>query len=294
MRVLVVRLSAMGDVVHGLAAMTALRAARPDDELHQVVQAPFAPLLEGLDLTSVIAHDRKGGPRAFLRTARRLRALRCDVALDLQGNWKSAALAWASRAPRRIGSVRAQRREPSSSRLLNEFVTAPSSHPDDVAWALARVLAEELVPAHPPVLRASDEECVCEASALRALGVDPLAPFRVLVLADLRDPRALDAASLQREATAARMPVLALAGPDEPDAAAPPGVAVLRHERGELRRLIALGTLGARAGASAFAPDKGASHVLAACGLRTTIVHRTTDPARTGSRHATLSASPIN
>mgnify|MGYP001572618487 CR=1 FL=1 len=95
MRVLVVRLSAMGDVVHGIAAVSALRAARPDDELHWVVQAPFAPLLDDLGLSGVIAHDRKGGPRAFLRTVRALRALRCDVALDLQGNWKSALLAWA-------------------------------------------------------------------------------------------------------------------------------------------------------------------------------------------------------
>ena len=43
-RVLLVRLSAMGDVVESLGAVRALAAARPDWELHFVTQRPFVPI----------------------------------------------------------------------------------------------------------------------------------------------------------------------------------------------------------------------------------------------------------
>ena len=57
--VLVVRLSAMGDIVHCLGAVEALAKARPDLELHFITQSSFAPLLEYLDhLSSVLTHDR--------------------------------------------------------------------------------------------------------------------------------------------------------------------------------------------------------------------------------------------
>ncbi|MCC6783948.1 MAG: hypothetical protein IT457_13980 [Planctomycetes bacterium] len=286
MRVLVVRLSAMGDVVQGLAMLRALRAALPADEIAWVVQRPFASLLEDLGLAAVFAHDRRAGPLGYLRTARALRAWRPDVALDLQGNWKSAGLAWASGARRRLGSPHTQRREARSAWLATEAVSADSPHPDDVATALARVLVPGLAVSHAPVLCARDDECAREAAALRALGIAPDRPFRVLVLADPRDPRALPEDELTAAARSSRDPVLALAGPDDAAGLAPAAVHVVRHARGELRRLIALGTLGRRAGATALGPDKGAAHVLAACGLSTTIVHRTTDPARTGSRHA--------
>ncbi len=292
MHVLVVRLSAMGDVVHGIAAVRALQAARSDLRVSWVVQRPFAPLLEGLGFECVVALDRAGGPRAFLRTARALRALHADVALDLQGNWKSAALALLSGAKRRLGAVRDQRREPTSAWLSNETVRAASAHPDDIARALVREIAPDAGPDDRPSLVASDAECAEEREALRALGVDVARPFRVLVLADPADPRAIRPAALARETANSREPVIALVGPDDAASMVPDGAVLVRHARGELRRLVALGTLGARSGAVALGPDKGASHVLAACGLRTVVVHGPTDPARTASRAATVLRSP--
>src|SRR5690606_18011889 len=141
-RVLLVRLSALGDVVQSLGAVRSLREALPDAELGFAVQRPFAALLEGSPgIAAVFAHDRRSGPGGYLRTGRALRRFRPDVALDLQGNWKSAGLAFLSRAPRRIGSDRAARREPGSRVLLTETVRAPDRHPARVAAALVRHLA---------------------------------------------------------------------------------------------------------------------------------------------------------
>ena len=74
-RVLLVRLSSMGDVVHALGAAESLSRARPDLELHFAVQRSFAPLLERLDyLSSVLEHQRRPALSGLLRTARKVRA----------------------------------------------------------------------------------------------------------------------------------------------------------------------------------------------------------------------------
>lgn len=294
MRVLIARLSAMGDVVHGIGAIGSLCAARPDLEVGWVVQRPFAPLLRDLGLARVELFDRGHGPGEFLRVARALRTWRPAVALDLQGNWKSAMLCRASGAPRRIGAVRALRNEPSSAWLMTERIAVldDSRHPADLALALARCLAPELTPLPVPVLCALAEELEYERAALRALGIDPARPFRIVVWADPHDHRSIRPPAIVREIAASREPVLLLAGPDDPTPEVPPGTRVLAHARGELRRLIALGAVAREADAIAVGPDKGATHVLNACGVRTTVVHGPTDPARTAPRGARVVRSP--
>jgi lipopolysaccharide heptosyltransferase I len=102
----VVRLSAIGDVIHGLPVLSALRERFPDARLAWVVEEPAAELLEGhpaLDELITVPRKWLKSPRNLLGLRRRLRALRVDIALDLQGLSKSAAAAWLSGAPRRIG-----------------------------------------------------------------------------------------------------------------------------------------------------------------------------------------------
>jgi hypothetical protein len=116
---------------------------------------------------------------------------------------------------------------------------------------------------------------------LAAAGIDPRQPFRVLVLTDPRDPRSWPPAALQREAEAGAWPAVVVAGPAEarlPWSGPPPCV---RHGAGELHRLAALGALVARAGGEVLGPDQGATHVLAATGARTAVLHGPQDPART-------------
>ena len=107
MNILLIRLRLIGDVVFTTPILRALRRRYPDARLAYVVEPHAAPVVVGnphLDEVIVAARpDAPGRLAADLRLARRLRAARYDVVLDLHGGPRSALLAWASGAPRRIG-----------------------------------------------------------------------------------------------------------------------------------------------------------------------------------------------
>ena len=106
MRILIVRLGALGDIVHALPVASALRHAFPDARIDWVVDERHR---EMLDLVSVI--DRRivfrsqsvPAWRGAVEVVRELRRGRYDVAIDVQGLVKSAFLARASRAGRVVG-----------------------------------------------------------------------------------------------------------------------------------------------------------------------------------------------
>jgi lipopolysaccharide heptosyltransferase I len=121
-RILIVRLGALGDLIHALPALAAMRDAWPAARLDWLVDTRYAALLRyvsGCDRAIVIgrtavvpAGPSEPGAPAFAaypglggawRAIRELRAARYDAALDLQGLIKSAALARASGARRVIG-----------------------------------------------------------------------------------------------------------------------------------------------------------------------------------------------
>ena len=102
-RILLVRTSAMGDVVHCLPVLTALRRRLPRARIAWAVEASMAPLLEGhpdLDLRVPVrlrawrhtpfARDTRGEIASALGA---LRDFAPDLALDLMGNHKGAILA---------------------------------------------------------------------------------------------------------------------------------------------------------------------------------------------------------
>lgn len=290
MRVLVARLSAMGDVVHGIPAVRALCDALPSSEVFWVVQREFVPLLEhaGLPLTTIVPFDRRGGPLAYWRCMRAVRRLRVDVALDLQGNWKSAGLCRASGAKRRLGIRVGLRRESSSARLLSEQIPSrgDSRHPADVALALVNAVAPAATVTPAPCLHATAAAIAAESAAVRALGVEPTRPFTVIVLGHSADPRSLRMSSVLAAAATSGGNTLCLLGPADGGLGAGPNLPVLQHARGELSRLVALGAIVAKAGGRVIGPDKGATHVLAAAGATVFMAHGPTDPVRTTARSA--------
>ncbi len=322
--VLLIRLSAMGDLVHGLGAVAALHAARPDWSFTFVTQVENAPLLVGLPgVDDVVTFDRSGGLRGLWRLRRAMRAAGpFDIAIDLQGNWKSALVARLSGARDRIGAAAEARQEPASRVLLRRAITVPGPpHPARTALALVReVLASG--PAGPagdvaaPRLVATVAEIDAERAALAAAGVDARRPFEVIVLTDPADPRALrpvHVAARVEQMQALGMPVVLLLGPSEatlpgsawsplqldrragspgPQPNAPAPVAVVRHARGAVRRLVALGALVAAAGGRVIGPDQGASHVLAATGAAVDVVYGPQDPARTAPVTARVLVHP--
>lgn len=133
MKVLIVRLSSFGDVVHTFPALTDLAAARSDIEINWLVDESFAPIAELHPAVSEaigFAERRHRWPpsrwpaylsaRLKLRSA--LRARRYDLVVDLQGLLKSAAVARLAGAP--VAGYEANSiREPTASRFYNRKFT---------------------------------------------------------------------------------------------------------------------------------------------------------------------------
>ena len=104
---LIVRLGALGDIVHAIPVAAALRHAFPGARIDWLVSAKHH---EVLDLVPVIdrrlvVNDRGGsaGGATMFAAVRELRRTRYDAAIDLQGLIKSAAMARMSGAVRVIG-----------------------------------------------------------------------------------------------------------------------------------------------------------------------------------------------
>jgi lipopolysaccharide heptosyltransferase I len=129
-RILIVRLSAIGDVIHGIPVLCALRAALPEAFLGWVVEGPAADLLAGHPALDELIRVPRGwlkSPRTVWQLRQRLRRCRFDTAIDLQCLTKSAIAAWLSGAPRRIGKAGDDGRE-LSRWFHNELVDAGGEH----------------------------------------------------------------------------------------------------------------------------------------------------------------------
>ena len=119
-RFLIVRLGSLGDVVHGIPAMAALRAHYPQAQIDWITDPRYVDLLRlvrGLDRPMPVDTRRLAEVVSMLRT---LRAARYDAAIDLQGLMKSAVLARGAGARRTIGFPRAHLREPAAGLLYTE------------------------------------------------------------------------------------------------------------------------------------------------------------------------------
>jgi lipopolysaccharide heptosyltransferase I len=119
-------MSAIGDVIHGVPVLCALRDAMPDSFLAWVVEGGMGDLLEGHSaLDELIRVPRRfwKSPGQIWGLRRQLRALRFDVTIDLQCLSKSAITAWLSGARRRIGKSGDHGRELSG--WFNNELTSP-------------------------------------------------------------------------------------------------------------------------------------------------------------------------
>jgi heptosyltransferase-1 len=144
-RILIVRLSAIGDVVHGIPVLCALRSTMPGAYLGWVVEGRAADLLDGHPALDALVRVPRGwlrSPREVWRLRQRLRALRFDTAIDLQCLTKSAVAAWLSGARRRIGKAGEDGRE-LSRWFHNELVAAGGDHVIDHYLELLRPLGIE-------------------------------------------------------------------------------------------------------------------------------------------------------
>ncbi len=123
-RFLIVRLGALGDIVHAIPVAAALRRTWPDARIDWVVSAKHREILDLVPVltTRLVVRDR-GGARNGMSIAGTIAAIRrerYDVVLDLQGLIKSAAIARCSGAPRVIGFASPYLREPLARVLYTE------------------------------------------------------------------------------------------------------------------------------------------------------------------------------
>jgi len=118
-RILVVRLSAIGDVVRVLPALQILREAYPQAHIDWIVERKAADVVEGHPaLDGVIVFERPDGAwqssRQFAGLCRDIRNKRYDIVVDFHGILKSGLITAASRAKQRVGFKRPRSQEGST------------------------------------------------------------------------------------------------------------------------------------------------------------------------------------
>lgn len=126
--ILIVRLGAMGDILHALPAAASLKHSFPSAPLTWVVENTWAPLLQQNSfIDRVICLDRRH-PRTWLRTLRELREQRFSIAMDFQGLFKSALTASLARPERLIGYDRKLVREKMAAWFYSNRVSSAAAH----------------------------------------------------------------------------------------------------------------------------------------------------------------------
>jgi heptosyltransferase-1 len=136
--ILVVRLGAMGDVLHTLPAVASLKHNFPAAPLTWVVEAAWAPLLEDNPFVDrVVVLDRRK-PGTWCSTRRELVRDRYSLAVDFQGLLKSAFTASLARPEKILGFDPAQIRERVAAWFYSRSVVSESVHAVDRNLDLAR------------------------------------------------------------------------------------------------------------------------------------------------------------
>jgi len=140
--------SALGDIIHSLPVLTGLRRLYPQARLTWIVNRAYEPLLQGHpDLDATLAFDRGAlrqgfwpGLRAYGCFLSRLRRQRFDLVIDLQGLFRTGAIAFASGARHRVGLSSARE---GAGWFYTDVIHIPdqdSLHAVDRYWRVAQAL----------------------------------------------------------------------------------------------------------------------------------------------------------
>lgn len=304
-RILLIRLSHLGDVVQALPLYHGMRERFPNARLAWAIQPEFAGLVEGLPgLERVIRFGRREGFGAWRRIRRELRDFAPDLAIDAQANAKSAAVLRLSGAARRVGPHRSDWRERWAARARTEGPTTPAKGPHDaerVESLLEHLLGPSApVPAQPtrgtpgprrdPACTPSELECG-RTQVAEQLGLGAAASRAVIVhVGDRRDPRSWPEEHIVELAAAlesAGRRCLLISGPAERDAGERLRERIgngAKHWIGQcgLRELAGFLTAAADLGARFVGSDSGPTHLAAACGMSVVLLEGPQSHRRTG------------
>lgn len=293
-RVLLVKPSAIGDVVHALPVLSLMRRAWPEAHIAWLIAPACSGLVEGHPMVSeTITFDRRGlsgwyrSPAAAGRLGgllRRLREGRFDLVLDLQGLLRSGLLSYATGAPIRVGLASA--REGARSFYTHRVPDVGTSRhgAGTPRHAVDRYLdaAEFLGLGRHPVEFVFHVTQADEAAADAYLGPLQGRPFAVLVPGANWPTKRWPAqhfaalARLLREHLGLAVVVVGSAGDAELSREVGPDVSLCgRTTLGELTAVLSRATV-------VVANDTGPMHIAAALGRPLVTLFGPTDPRRTG------------
>ena len=305
-RILLIRLSHLGDVIQALPLFHALRAAYPEAALAWAVQEEFADLVGGLPgLERVITFSRKGGLGAWAAMGAELAAFAPDWTVDAQGNTKSALTALCSGAPRRTGLARRHWREGFAAGSSTDLAPAPQPgraplHGLERVLLLARHCAGPAGLPQAPFRRDPGLAPRELADGRRALSAGlasptPSAPESgtpagaaapiLLHLSRAGDPRSWPAEHFADlvDLLAPHLPLLVLAGPaEEAEAAALEDRDIPVMRQAGQRQLAGILAAAAAVGGRLVAGDSGPAHLAAAVDLPVTLLAGPQDAGLTG------------
>lgn len=297
-RILLIKPSSLGDIVHALPVLAALRRRWPRAHIAWLVGDAFAPLLDGHPLLDeVIRFDRRRFGRmwyspaafvAFWRFVAQVRRRRFELVVDLQGLIRSGLLAWFSGAGRRVGFAAARE---GAWLFYTQRVRCPAQarHAVDRNRCVADALGLEREPPGAPLafpLAVSDAERAAARRLLADAGLPPGADV-LAVLPGARWPSkqwpAERFAELIDLVDDGRRRTVLLGAPDERALGARIAAACATAPlnligRTSLRDLVAVLSLAQRV----VCCDSGPMHIAAALHRPLVAIFGPTDPARTG------------
>jgi len=284
MNFLIVRLGALGDIVHAVPAAAALRRAFPDARIDWLVDARHRPIIDlttSVDRAIVLQRSNAAG---WLDVTRQLRGNRYDAAIDLQGLLKSAILARVSGASRVIGFSIWHLREKTARPFYTETDRRGRLEADHVIVKNLRLLAALGIHDERVEFPLAAVESPALAGVRAALGHDD--PFALInpgaAWPNKRWPaeRFGEVAAFVREVRG--LPSVVLWGPGEEGLAGAvveaSGGSARLAPRTSLADLLAL----SRAASLMISGDTGPLHIAAAAGTPIVALFGPTDPHRNG------------
>lgn len=153
-RIALIKPSALGDIVHSLPVLTALRVRFPSAQITWVVNSAYEPLIRNHpDLTDTLAFDRSVFAKGLRHAARyamdfagTLRRRRFDLVIDLQGLLRTGLMCLATGARRRMGFANARE---GSRHMYTRRIRVPDAnriHAVDRYWRVIEALGAGDVP----------------------------------------------------------------------------------------------------------------------------------------------------
>ena len=287
----IIRLSAIGDVIHAMPLAMALRRRYPQARITWVVQEQAAPLLRDHPaVDDLLIFPRRADWAGWREFRDRIRALRFDATIDPQGNIKSGIVSILSGARIRSGLALRDCKERPNWFFNNRHGPRPRTpHGVDRAFSAGAPL-DAGEGDDDWGLFATEEERAAWRHRCRDIGANPDAPIIALSLSDPADARSwfeehwIELIRLLR----ARGTQVVLNGVAAQASLAAglrgPGVFDLVG-KDDLRGLLAqFAVMAAHPGSALIGTDSGPIHVATAVGLPVVCLSGSQDPARTGPR----------